>query len=576
MKRGQTTAARLWHPDAKMESMHSADIGDVAHDHVASRDLVFADGMLVDDDGTLIKTFAVHLGQASDFQWPNEMPDVVKASEQRFAMEQCRTVRLSKPVVFRKQGETLISDVSEGITKREASSESVRVDDPADLNRVAQVEDELNRGAAAIGLTRRTAVTSIKTTSSKSSEITHTYGKNGWIWCAATEPSSERAWDAWLQSLDEAYDCVTMIGSPRAFARQLAMMAARQLGPRGSTGTFTHPFTKHQTEHPTMSVFHGPVAYVDDPHAYVSAAENDFERMVRSVFFKHTEYARQREYRFVVWTEEEPEQETVDLQATAELLSQVRTAVIGAGRDSVNAPAAQPTGTSGTATQTRDEDQTQPASNGAAAVRKAGGSVEASERDSAPTPPIHVVFSPNEMLHSALTARFAAVIESLRTAALHEGVAADFCAAAFHLEWIMTKLLLTFVDPIESFDWTDGVLVATLNTPAGSGTTAQMSVGPLGTAQYRITTDDGYEDVSCKDGFMITDTLIDDLLGIGLPTCEQAVSEGRVPSPPSISQQSAERVNRRSTVSTQIQRLSARNAQHLNENEIGAVNAQGK
>lgn len=554
--------------------MQSSDTGDVAHGETASQDLVFAEGMLVDDDGTLIRTFAVHLRQAPDLQWPNEMPVVIKASEQRFAIEHCRTVRLSKPAVFRKQGETLISDIGEGITRREESSESVRVDDPAELSRAAEFDDEMNRGAAAIGSTRRTAVTSTTTTSRKNSKTTHTYGKNGWIWCAAIEPGSDQEWEAWLQSLDEAYDCVTTIESPRAFAHQLAMMAARQLGPRGSTDTFTHPFTKHQTDHPSMSVFHGPVAYVDDPHAYVSDAENDFERMIRAVFFKHTRYADQREYRFVVWTEEEPEEETVDLQATPELLSQVRTTPIGTELASASAPAAQSTGSSGTVAQTQDAEQTPPASNELPAAREVGGSVEVSERESAPTPPIHVVISPNELQQRALTARFASVIEAFRTAALHEGITADFCAAAFHLEWIVMKLLLTFVDPIESFDWTDGVLVLTLKTPGGSGSTAQISVGPLGTAQYRITTDDGHEDVSCKDGFMIADALIDDLLVLGLPTCAQTLAEGRVPPPPSISQQGTERVNMRSTRSAQIQRMSTRNAQHPSEAEIDAANAE--
>ena len=309
--------------------MKSPDSDDIAHDGIASEDSVFSEGMLVDDDGTLIKTYAVHLGQAPDLEWPNEMPVVVKGSEQRFAIETCRTVHLSKPVVYRKQGETLISDLRESVTEREESNETVRVDDPADLSRAAEVDDEMNRGATAIGSNRRLAVTSTKTTNRSSNKTTRTYGKNGWIWCAAIEPENEQEWDAWLQSLDEGYDCVTTIENPRAFARELAMMAAHQLGPRGSTGTYTHPFTKHQTEHPTMSVFHDPVAYVDDPHAYVAGAANDFERMLRAVFFKHTEYTHQREYRFVVWTAEEPDEATVDLLATPGLIAHVRTMPIG-------------------------------------------------------------------------------------------------------------------------------------------------------------------------------------------------------------------------------------------------------
>ena len=553
--------------------MKSSDFDDVAHDDLASEDLVFSEGMLVDDDGTLIKTYAVHLGQAPDLEWPRQMPVVVKGSEQRFAIENCRTVHLSKPVEFRKQGETLISDLDEGVTRREESSETVRVDDPADLSRAAEVDDEMNRGAAAIGSTRRIAVKSTKTTNRNRNKTTRTYGKNGWIWCAAIEPENEQEWDAWLQSLDEGYDCVTTIESPRAFARQLAMMASHQLGPRGSTGTYTHPFTKHQTQHPTMSVFHGPVAYVDDPHAYVSEATNDFERMLRAVFFKHTRHAHQREYRFVVWTDTEPEEATVNLLATPELIALVRTTPIDDETTPAGTSETQPTEPSRPTAQAQDAHETESAPAAETAGRAAGSPPEATDREHLQTQAIHVVVSPNDMEQRALTARLAAVIETFRQAALDEGIPADLCAAAFHAEWIVMRMLLTFVDPIESFAWTDGMLVVTLKAPDGSNANAQMSVGPMGTAQYRITTDDGHEDVSCEDGFMIADTLIDDLIHLGLLTCAQMVAEGGVPPQPSIALQDTERVDRRSTRSAQVRRMSFRDASNLSEAEIDAANA---
>ena len=550
------------------------DVEDTASDDLEPQDLVFSEGMLVDDDGTLIKTFAVHLGQAADHQWPHEMPVVVKGSARRFAIEHCLTIRLSKPEVFRDQGETLISDLDEGVTRHEESSETVRVDDPADLSRAAEVNDELNRGADAIGSTRRRAVTSTKTTNRNSTKTTHTYGKNGWVWCAAVEPENEEEWDAWLQSLGDDYDCVTTIKSPRTFARELAMMTAHQIGPRGSPATYTHPFTRHQTEHPSMSVFHGPVAYVDDPHAYVADATNDFERMLRAVFFKHTSYAHQREYRFIVWTAAEPEEATIDLQATPDLLAQLHTTPIGDDAASSNTPAAQLTDHSRPPAQAQGADETESESKDETAERAAGSPPEASDRERLPSQPIHVVVSPSDMLQSAVTARFAAVIETFRRTALEEGIPADLCAAAFHLEWIVMRLLLKFVDPIESFTWTDGVLVVTFKTPIGSNATAQMSVGPNGTAQYKITTDGGSEEVSCKDGFMIADTLIDDLDRLGILTCADMVAEGHVPPQPSIALPDTERVDRRSTRSTQIHRMTVRNGQDLSEAEIAAANAE--
>ena len=552
----------------------SAGASDPPSEGRDQQDLVFAESQLVNDAGDLIQTFAVHLGLAMGTSWPCEMPVVVKGSAQRFAIEHCGTIRLSKPEEYRQQGETLISDLDEGVTRHEESSETVRANDPEDLSRAAEVDDEMNRGAAAIGSKRRMTVTNTKATDRNSNKTTHTYGKNGWIWCAAVEPDNEQQWDAWLESLGDDYDCVTTIQSPREFARQLASMAAQQIGPRGSPATFTHPFTKHETKHPSMSVFHGAVAYVDDPHAYVADTPNDFERMLRAVFFKHTKYADQREYRFVMWTATEPNEVVVDLQATPELLAQVRTTPIGGDEASANAQAPPLVEHNRPAEQAPSSAEARSVPNEETVESTDSGPPEGSDQRRPSSQPIHVVVSPGEALQGAIAARFAAVLETFRKTALEEGIPADLCAAAFHLEWIVMRLLLTFVDPIESFTWTDGVLVVTFKAPQGSSATAKMSVGPNGTAQYKITTDDGYEEVSCTDGFLIADTLIDDLDRLGLLRCAQAIAQGHVPPEPSIALQETERVDRRSTRSAPIRRMTVRSAQDLSEAEIDAINAE--
>ena len=351
-------------------------------------------------------------------------------------------------------------------------------------------------------------------------------------------------------------------------------MAAQQIQPQGSPATFTHPFTKHQTKHPSMKVFHGAVAYVDDPHAYVSDATDGFERMLRAVFFKHTRYADQREYRFVVWSATEPEEVVVDLQTTPELLAQVCTTPISGDKASANAPVVQPTEHSRPAAQAQGADEPRSSSSEAMTESAAGCPPQAaSDRERSSSQSIHVVVSPGDALQSAVAARFAAVLETFRQTALDEGIPADLCAAAFHLEWIVMRLLLTFIDPIKNFTWTDGVLVVTFKAPHGSNATAKMSVGPNGTAQYKITTDDGYEEVSCTDGFLIADTLLDDLDRLGLLRCAEAIAQGHVPSQPSIALQETERVDRRSTRSGQIRRMTVRNAHDLSEAEIDAINA---
>ena len=123
----------------------------------------------------------------------------------------------------------MISDLDEGVTRHEESTETVSVDDPADLSYAAEVDDEMNRGAAAIGSTRRSSVNSTKTTNRSSTQTTHTYGKNGWIWCAAVEPENEQQSDAWRRSLGDDYDCVTTIKSPRQLCQGRAGLDRGQI-----------------------------------------------------------------------------------------------------------------------------------------------------------------------------------------------------------------------------------------------------------------------------------------------------------------------------------------------------------
>lgn len=548
--------------------------GRAADGEIGKRDLVFAETQMIDDDGTLICTYAVHLGLAADFQWPDETPVVVKGSERRFAIEHCRTLRLSKPEAFRQMGETLITDLEEGVARHEESSVSVRMDDPDDLRRAAEIDDEMNRGASALGSNQRRAVNTTKTTNRSNLKTTYTFGKNCWIWCAAVKPSNDEEWGLWWESLDDGYDHVADMASPRKFARMLASAVLAQVGPTGKGAKFTHPFTKHETLHSSIRVFHGPVAYVDDPYEYVLGATDDFERIMRSVFFKHTRYADQREYRFVVWTAEEPEDAVLDLQATPEILAAMRSTP----KENETTATDPPSAPQNEHRQPREQGYT--AADSAATVE--GGVGEQPDDSQAELPPqphpapqtVHVTMSSDESLQGAVSARFAAAMETFRRLALNEGNPAELTAAAFHAEWIVMRLFLTYVDPIDSFDWKDGVLVITFKTPEGSHSTAQMSIGPLGTAQYKITTEHGYEHVTCKDGLMIADALINDLRHLDLITCAQAVHAGHVPPQPSIALQDTERVDERSRRTADIQRMTVRNSSEIAEAEMDAANAE--
>ena len=527
-------------------------------------DRIFAEGQLVNDDGTVIQTYAVQLGKAPQFNWPVELPVIVKGCPGCYAIEECGTIRLSKPEVFRYEDGTLIGDPSEGVTQRKQVTES-RKNDPADMERAAQFDDESNRTVRAIGGNRRTSTRSVQVT--KTTTNTSRYGKNCWIWCAAIEPSNEAERDSWLESLDPGYDHVTAIHNPRAFARALATMVARQLGPRGASATYTHP-SKHKTVHPFQGVLHGPVAYVDDPHSYVDASDDPFERMVRSVFFKHTTHKNQREYRFVVWTEAEPEELTIDLEVSPDMLVALQpTAVMPPRNVQVH----------------HDRRQAKPV-----AVMHVDPSDQPDPpREATPTNeepqghPDSVNGNPEEPMTIAMPMPLALLmrLEQARhrfSYMVRDGgdTEASKAAAAFHAERIVVQLLAEFVDPIAEVEWVNGVMVIEFKAPDDAGWEARLAVGPLGTARYRITVGHRSTEVSCDRGWMMTESLAEDLKQHGLESwpVADAASEAvaYVSAPPPGQQKPQERLSHTST----IERMTIEDADGLTDAEVDRINAE--
>ena len=387
------------------------------------------------------------------------------------------------------------------MTQRKRVTES-RKNDPADMERAAQFNDESNRAAQAIGAKQRTTTRAVQVTNTTTN--TSRYGKNGWIWCASIEPSNEAERDAWLESLDSDYDHATTIHNPRAFARALATMVARQLGPRGAEATYTHP-SKHKTVHPFQAVWHGPVAYVDDPHSYIEDTDDPLEHMVRSVFFKHRSHENQREYRFVVCTEREPEQRTIDLEVSTDMLAALQLPAVMRPWDiQVHA----------------DRHQMNPA-----AVARADDSGQPDPPRESTTlsvepqgHPDSATGNPVEPMTIAMPLPFALLtkIEHARhrfSHMVHDGdTDPRMAAAAFHAERLVVQLLAEFVDPIADVEWgADDVMIIKFEIPNDGDWDARLAVGPLGTAQYRITVGGQFTEVSCDHGWMIIEPLVEDL-----------------------------------------------------------------
>ena len=113
-------------------------------------------------------------------------------------------IGVSKPARFRNYGEGLIRDPSEGAA---AMITGQWIDDPQDLREDQEFYDEVGKCAESIGETvRRTARGTKKTHTSKI-----LFGRNGWIYSTAIEPTTDEQWDCLRASLEPEYDHVDHI-----------------------------------------------------------------------------------------------------------------------------------------------------------------------------------------------------------------------------------------------------------------------------------------------------------------------------------------------------------------------------
>ena len=579
----------------------------------ATSDRILDEGRLITDDGISISTYFVNLESAPEFHWPYELPLLVRGSSNRNAITNGATVHLSKPEKFRKQGETLISDPNEGITNREV----VQVDGVCDLNRAAEVDDEMRRGASMLQVEQQRETSRIRT----SAKTTQTYGKNCWIWCTAIASETDAVGNSWMQSLGDDYDCVNIIRHPRKFARALAAAVAEQLGARGSPIECKHPYGSATTEHHSQYVFHGPVAYVDDPHDYVAQGANDFQRTLRAAFFKHSDYASQREYRFVVWADTEPDELVVDLVATPDILAEVepdsgdgyseqniareevqsdthsaRSAsaapniLIGidqAKRPSIPVDFAEDTSpTSMPMRAVSTETETMNTSRDVQLVHHdivpAGKIVQVSSKvhtvtvqtSRYPLKGNHSFRTELSIVPSARNARAHALHYLFHNLANENDFSKALTAALFHAERVASRLLLVFVDPIDRIRWSESEVILDIKTPAdNNNTTVSIAIGPQGSAQYKITSGQEYEHVMCVDVVVASEVFVEDLQELGLYTCEAAVKAGHIPMLPPITIPSDERPDAQNKNTAQIHRRTVRDGSDVDEAGIDAANA---
>ncbi len=415
-----------------------------------------ADGHHVDDAGNLIACTYV------DFRDPAErLPIAVlrKASSKRHAIPGCETIRLSKPACFLERGEGF------------------------------------NDGG----------------------ESHH--GTNGWIYCASIEPETAEEQAAGRSLMPAGRDAVTPIRRPREFARALGAMVAEQAGPRGRIVLLRNTVEglTFCTAHKSQAVYHGPVAYLDDPRRRLESASSALELALLLVFAKHAAHRAQREYRFLVWAEAEPAEGVLDLEVSPALF-----AAMSKSRPELE-----------------DGGFVRPGAAEYSAVEDAAGGGPSGARSRVEVSPAFLgagnpVVAPRSAVaerapgDSLETATVGASFEALREAV--DGAAAgcrkDAAAAAWHAEAVVRFLCATFgcgVDGVQVGE--DGFIVVTAELSGDSLVEVSITVGPDGSCAGRVSAGGAHTAATAADARSFETLLTERLAEVGVV----ASGDGRRP-----------------------------------------------
>lgn len=143
-----------------------------------------------------------------------------------------------------------------------------------------------------------------------------------WLFCTSFPPKSRRE----RMALEREFqaDCVTALGEPAVFARELGSAVAQMtLPPKVSLEEWFHKKQRQMmlVETPFKQlvwVTHGPVVYTDDAEPLIESVPL-LQRSAAVPFVEGLGYAHQREYRFTVSIIGKPNQETLLVPDTPEL-----------------------------------------------------------------------------------------------------------------------------------------------------------------------------------------------------------------------------------------------------------------
>ena len=446
------------------------------------------EGQYLSERGTLINTYYVD-GRDPDDRTP--IATLVKASEKRFMIRRCRTVRITPPPLFREEGVPFIRDHGEGFTSYIEKVEEV-VDNPKDLAEARLMNEAQNRSerlaSKSLGegphrprVITKTTTRSIRRTEESGRSIW--FGKRGWVFCASVLPEGEdyREWK--LRMRESGYEEESYIYSPREFARALAEMVAEQIGPSGpkvSLKSVLGGITRSTVTTEVQSVYHGPMIYTDDVYALLDGAETDEDYHLLSIFAKNRDHSHQREYRFTAWSGDEPALEHRILNACPRLLLSMEEQAEPIPALSIP-PAETPP----------DPDEQPVPSRPAKRRGMSRGLLDSFDFNTNPTTPM----IPGKISHADLpedlaemTTEYSAVsalISKVDEVSVSRRV--RVASAAFYAERFIRQLCAEFIDPIKHiFILESDDIVVEISFPNESNTKGVFVVTPEGTASFEL------------------------------------------------------------------------------------------
>ena len=454
-------------------------------------EVLFQSESIVDDAGHLIRLQYVDM-RTPEARLP--IATLIKGCSQKFAIETYPTVRISKPTLFRKFGECLIKDSHEARVSK--TSEHTRISHPKDMHRARSDNAKQNRAAELVGATARIKTTGTKQTSRSRHAIS--YGKNGWIFSTAIEPTTHEEMRLLKTTLPAHYDHFSFIYRPREFARSLGLMVAEHLSPQGQRVTLTHRLGDQEgieTEYSSQTVFHGPVIYVPDPYDLINNLHSDLERVICPIFVKRIKHRDQREYRFAIWTEKEPIDDCVDIPISLAMRGSMRKSGV---RDSPEATVPRRAGQPSAATpiSTPDPDETAEQPKQPQGPTRIPEESEAREDKYGPGICGTGPFEGSPLVSGWENIRRGYLsVEGLR-AGLYEFAEerrVEVASATFFVEPYVRYLLFTYWNPIEKISVTgDNFVIVYLRLPPGTGAVGRIAIGPHGKGMCKIQTD-GFE-----------------------------------------------------------------------------------